>query len=430
MGKHLSKSERNRIIREKEQAEFELRQAYQKSARLNQSFVRIIEDAQNPNLRNEYANNERYQFMVSFLIQAELVTKKETLRKYIANLIFLTEKLEGKCPKWFKDKEFIRALIEVAKYRSGWIRPIEDWKPKAKGEYEKFKELINYLFAQYKYPMFLNHIFFYQQDHFFIKDFIFLVQGGSIKHINSEIPLTQKMKAEFMKSPDGFRVFEAFRYAQVLCLGGDELLAHRMAYSWLGRNDKRDEILWEAFIRIVIAGGMFNHDKIGELIDYVRNEVNQNPAYSLKGRTLQSLMRQSDTWHNTMNKEQRKQGLIVWKSSNFETFEIEDGKCEDDAKLKMIELLSNRELADEGKKMNHCVGSYTYCCERGKTKIVSLRKYHFGLETDRLATIELDMQSKRVVQAKYRYNKPITEKALSFLHKWANLNGFAMGKYL
>ncbi|MFY7911480.1 MAG: hypothetical protein ACOVO2_18090 [Emticicia sp.] len=82
MGKQLSKSERIRIVREKEQAEYELQQAYQKSARLNQSFVRIIEAAQNLNLRNEYANNERYQFMVSFLIQAELVTKKEILRKY------------------------------------------------------------------------------------------------------------------------------------------------------------------------------------------------------------------------------------------------------------------------------------------------------------------------------------------------------------
>lgn len=431
MGKHLPKAERKKLLEEKQQAELQIKMAYQKSARINKSFVVLIEDAQNKALRNEYAHHQLFQQIVSFIVQNEQVTKKAVMQQWLKNLAFLAENLEKKCAKWFRNPEFVRALIEVAKYRSLWIRPLEAWQPKGKGEYERFRDLMAYLFAEYTYPAFLNHIFFYQQDYFFIRDFIFLAQGGSIKHINSTIPLTQKMRVEFMKSAEGFRVFEALRYAQVIGLGGDQLLAYRIAYSWLGRNESRDEVLWEAFIRILINGGMFNHDKIGELIDYVRYELNQNATYSLKGRTLQSLIRQSDSWHNALSQDQRKQGLIVWKSGNFENYEITEGTNEKMVTYKMVELLSNKELTEEGNKMHHCVGSYSYYCEQGRTRIVSLRKYSFGIdETERLATIEVDMRNKRIVQAKYRYNKAIDAKALSMVHTWASLNGFSMGKYL
>jgi hypothetical protein len=430
MGKHISKIERNNIFLAKQESELQIKAAFEKSAKIKKSFVVFIKDAQNINCRNDYRNNPKFQLLVSFLIQNEGKTQKKKLDKWIENLTFLIENLEKKCPKWFDDTDYIRALIEVAKYRGYWIRPIEKWKPKSKSDYEKFKDLISHLFAQYDYPNFLNHIFFHQQDHFFISEFIALVQGGSVKAMATMIPLTQKMKVEFMQSPDGFRVIEAFRYAQAISLGADPLLAHRIAYSSLGRGAKRDELLWESFVRILIAGGMFNHDKIGELIDYVNYESNQNREYSLKGRTLNTLLRNSDNWHIAMSQVQRRAGLTTWKSASFEPFEIVEGKAENEVCFKVIELLSNKELTEEGNKMHHCVGSYSSYCERGRTRIVSLRKYQFGIETERLATIEVDMTSKRIVQAKYRFNKPISSKSLSFLHNWANLNGFTMGKYL
>ena len=61
MGKHLPKAERRRLLEEKQQAELQIKMAYQKSARINKSFVVLIEDAQNEALRNEYANNGLYQ---------------------------------------------------------------------------------------------------------------------------------------------------------------------------------------------------------------------------------------------------------------------------------------------------------------------------------------------------------------------------------
>lgn len=426
MGQHLSKTERQQIVFENQQKELHIQEA----AKLNQSFLYVISRAQQINLRNTHSGNARFRFMVSFLTQNEGVVKKEILKRWMISLVFLTENLEKKCPKWFKQTDYLRALIELAKYRSSWIRPLEGWKPKLKSDYERFKELVTYLFALYPFPAVLNHLFFHQEDFFFVKDFIYLAQGGSMRNINTTIPLTHKMRIEFIKSPDGFRIHEAFRYAQVRGLGGDELLAHRMAYSWLGRNTKRDEVLWETFIRIVIAGGMFNQDKLDELIDYIRHQRNENQGYSLKGRTLQSLIRQSDPWHNGGLKVQQLKGIIAWKSALFEPFELRQGKAENEILYQMVELLSNKELIAEGTTMHHCVGSYSYYCAKGQTRIVSLRKYQFGIEIDRMATIEVDLRAKQIVQAKCRYNKPISGKALSLLHSWANLNGLLIGKYL
>ncbi|MBA4852577.1 PcfJ domain-containing protein [Emticicia sp. BO119] len=432
MGKHISKLERQKNLQEKQAFEKQIKIALEKAAKMNESFLAIINEALDPSRTGNYWSNARFRFFMEFLGYNQKRNKKEVFKKWIENLVFLTEKLESKNPRWFKDIYFLGALIQIAKYRSLWIRPLEDWKPKTKSEHERFKELIAFLFAKYAFPPFLNYIFFYQEDFFFIRDFIFLAQGGSIKHINSTIPLSQKMKVEFMRSPEGFRVFEAFRHAQVLGLGGDELLAHRIAYSWLGRKEKRDETFWEKFIPILIAGGMFNYDKIGELIDYVRHELNENKTYTLKGRTLTSLMRQSDLWHEglTFTKEQKMEKFAVWKPLFSELFEVIEGVGEKANQYKMVELLSNKELMDEGNKMNHCVATYSSYCSKGRTRIVSLRKYQCGFEMERLATIEVNLASGRVVQAKYRFNKPISEKAKSLLTQWVDAQGFRIDKYL
>ncbi|GAB3511008.1 PcfJ domain-containing protein [Emticicia fontis] len=430
MGKHISKLERQRILQQKQDREELLKQKFSQADKLNKSFLVVIDQALNRNLRNENQNNDRFQFFANFLSQHEAVNKKIVMEPWIDNLVFMTKQLERKCPKWFKDMYFIEALTVVARHRSLWIRPLEKWKPKMKSEHQRFKELIAYLFAEYRFPTFLNYIFFNPEDYFFIRDFIFLAQGGSIKAISSAIPLNQKMKVEFTRSLEGFRVFEAFRYAQVLGLGGDEMLAYHLAYSWLGRNEIRDEPLWETFIRILIAGGDFSHKKIGDLIDYVRFELNQNQAYSLKGRTLSSLIRQTDRWHEGLKKSQAVKAQSQWKPAFFQPFEIIEGKGVNEIQYKMVELSSDEELVAEGMKMRNCVASYTRYCVNGESSIVSLRKYQCGFEVERLATVDVEVRNKRIVQAKARFNRPISPKATTLLSEWAEKHGFKVDEYL
>jgi PcfJ-like protein len=430
MGKHISKLERQKSVLADEAREKALKDALKASVKYKQNFGAVVQEAIELAKTASFSKNGQANTIKRFIDDAKVKTKKTVVEKWLNALVFLADNLEEKCPKWFKDDAFILALLELSKCQHLWLKAVEDWKPKSNNAYQQFNELTKYLLADYAFPDFMKHIFFHREDYFFIQEFIFLAQGGSIKQINSTIPLTQKMKALFLKTPEGFRVFEAFRYAQVLGLGGDEELAHRIAYSTLGRNEERNELFWEQFIRILVAGGMFSHDKIGEMIDYIQSELNQNQGYTLKGRTLQSLIRQSDEWHHLLTKNQRKMGLTFWNAVFIHPFEIEEGKDEKKVIYKMVELLSNKELTEEGSKMHHCVGSYSNYCEKGRTRIVSLRKYSFGMETERMATIEVDVKAKRIVQAKYRYNKTIAPKASLLMQDWASQENLQLSSYL
>ena len=78
-----------------------------------------------------------------------------------------------------------------------------------------------------------------------------------------------------------------------------------------------DYNIWESFLQLLIRNGMFNHDKLTELIDYVRETKRENANYNLKGRTLQSLMRQSDEWHC---KYKNVKGNWFWKPCGIDGF--------------------------------------------------------------------------------------------------------------
>jgi hypothetical protein len=94
------------------------------------------------------------------------------------------------------------------------------------------------------------------------------------------------------------------------------------------------------------------------------------------------------------------------------------------------ELTESRRLTEEGKLMKHCVGSYAYYCAKGKSAIFSLRKYSGGILLDIMATIEVNLALQRVVQAKAKMNKPISEEAKKYMESWAMHEGLVLNPYL
>lgn len=218
-------------------------------------------------------------------------------------------------------------------------------------------------------------------------------------------------------------VAEALRWAQVKGLNGEDKLAERIAYSWIGTKPYADEDFWETFLQLLVNGGMFNHNKVTELIDYVREAKRENGNYSLKGRTLQSLLRQSDIWHNRFT---QFRGNSFWKSSGIEGY-----KAEKKTELVVLEeLTESRKLMEEGKAMKHCVSSYAFYCSIGKSAIFSLRKYSGGILMDIMATIEVNLSLRRIVQAKGKMNKSISVEARKHLEAWAMNQGMEVSHYL
>lgn len=324
----------------------------------------------------------------------------------------------------FSGEDYIHTVYNMIRFRAHWRKDVFVWKPSSRNGADQVNELAFYLFCLYPVPGFLYRSLYERTNMLYLNWFIHIGTGRRIKELmNMPINFTQKMGHYFLQAPDKFTVEEALRWAQVKGLEGDDQLAERIAYSWIGTKTYEDEELWETFIRILVNGGMFDHEQLTQLIDYVREVKNENRNYTLKGRTLRSLLRQSDEWHE---RSMAIRGTHFWTTSGLYGYKAEK-KMET---VKMEELTGSKLLVEESRNMKHCVATYAHQCVLGKTAIFSLRKYSFGLLTDTMATIEVNLSLQRVVQAKAKMNRKISEEAKKHLDEWANKNQLSISPYL
>jgi len=323
------------------------------------------------------------------------------------------------------DEANIQAVYNIVKYRSYWQNDIYKWKPVGKTTGGQIKELVRYLFCQYDIPAFMFNAFYEEKNLLHINWLLHLGSGRKVKEMmDVPIPFTQKTGHYFLHAPANYTIAEALRWAQVKALGGDDKLATRIVASWIGTKPYGHEDFWDRLLQIIIQGGMFNLNKLTELIDYVREAKRENAAYHLKGRTLQSLLRQSDEWHNRFT--HKTKAAAIWKPCGIEGVRLERKSHI----IKLEELTEAKQLAEEGRAMKHCVASYTWYCATGKTAIFSLRRYEAGFVQQIMATIEVNLALKRVVQAKAKMNKPICDEAKKLMTDWADKEGLMLNTYL
>lgn len=324
----------------------------------------------------------------------------------------------------FSGEDYIHTVYNMIRFKAYWQNDVFKWRPISKHGAEQVNELAYYLFCQYPVPGCLYKAFFEESNMLYLHWFIHIGAGKKIRElVKMPIPFTQKMGHYFLQSPGKFTVKEALRWAQVKGLNGSDQLAERLAYSWMAAKTFGDEKFWEGFIRILVNGGMFDHDQLTQLIDYVRYMKHESRNYNLKGRTLRSLLRQSDEWHE---KSMFIRGARFWTRSGLSDYLVER-KTET---VKIEELTGSKLLAEEGRSMKHCVATYANLCLTGQTAIFSLRKYSEGILTERLGTIEVNLALKRIVQAKAKMNRKISDEARKHLDEWAYKNDLSVSPYL
>ncbi len=322
------------------------------------------------------------------------------------------------------NEDLIHAVFNMVLFRNHWRKDMFIWNPSSSNSAKQLNELAFYLFCEYSVPEFLYQAFYEKKDTLYIIWFMNIGTGKRIKDLpGMPISFTQKMGHYFLQAPRVFNIQEALRWAQVKGLGGNDQLAERFVYSWMGTKNYDDENFWETFIRLVVNGGIFNHDKLTDVIDYLRDIRAENRNYSLKGRTLQSLTRQSDEWHK---KEILVKGAQGWNSCGLEGYKVENKE----EVIMLEELLGSKLLMSEGRMMKHCVGSYVSYCKTGRSAIFSMRRYLCGALKETMATIEVSIVTKRVVQARGRLNAKISTETKKHLDIWAGNQGLMVSPYL
>ncbi|MCP4134921.1 MAG: hypothetical protein GY754_28360 [bacterium] len=333
--------------------------------------------------------------------------------------------LANNAPKLI-DERYLGAYWMLASVQ--WSGELKTWQAKGRSIETQFRSLVDYLLVKFPVPRFFYSLFFLEPGDTtdkLIKFFKYAAEGGSVyKAVSSGIipvPLTRRMCHQFLRSPGKMEFFEALRFAQVKAFQGEHSLAQAITATRLGRSFMNDEPFWLTVIQWFCNNPDIDRAMAGPLIDYFRHCKEENSAFSVTGRTVSAMTRGMEEWH-------RELALIKKLRSTFFTpsgFEEKSWEFKRRTKegnflvtsWSMVEILTSKDLAAEGRSMGHCVFSYASHISSGSTAIWSLKK-----NSERVLTIEVNIRSKKIVQARGKHNRWPSDKELLMLKRWASEN--------
>jgi hypothetical protein len=87
------------------------------------------------------------------------------------------------------------------------------------------------------------------------------------------------------------------------------------------------------------------------------------------------------------------------------------------------ELICTEELQQERRAMRHCVASYWMRCSTGQAAIWSLTVEDAAGRVERLMTLEVRNDERRIVQARGQSNRMPNATELALLARWSDFGG-------
>ncbi len=345
--------------------------------------------------------------------------------------------VEDRAPK-LAEWAFSEPLARLAYFP--WVRDIKDWAPRGKAAASMLRSMAEHLFCRYRTPPFLFSAIERKgaEVSTLLNIFVMVGSGQSIfKAVEDGIipvKLTKKMCHEFLQAKAGTDVLHAMRNAQVRCNGGDRKLAAALCETAIGRVFHQYEDFWATVIQWFCSQGMVDPAEIGPMIDYLEAQRRADPLYSMKGRTASAMLKHMRTWHRDLA---QARGWSSWKPASFEFKPSGFTEAQWDLKKKdangqqivvrwfIEEILSIKDLLEEGKVMKHCVYSYGPRIESGSTSIWRMWKIEEGTKGERCLTVEVNNGTRAVVQARGICNRrPISEeeRILAMWSQQANLS--------
>lgn len=343
--------------------------------------------------------------------QAQYTWKREAFRDLLLHL-----EAQG-CYALLRNTVCINALANMASFGNKLVREIKAWEKETLEVETQMSALIKHCFALYDVPEFMESVFYYEnKKHCYW--YIQLGRGESVLKLSSfPIKLTKKMAHEFKKAPANYNVEKAIRWAQAKGYGASCDMAETLAWSTLSEHFENEEF-WAKVIKFLSQYNTLPYHQVQEVLFYIGNQFEANKSYSIKGRTWETLLKQSIEWHVEYHKKLAALNRADWSSCGITGLTKIVVFEQKSVEYKIMELTNSEALYDEGYEMSHCVAEYEYECVMGSSAIFSLRK-KVAKDSSTLATIEIDVESKSIVQAKAKYNECISLEAETILVEWA-----------
>jgi hypothetical protein len=341
----------------------------------------------------------------------------------------------------------VEAIVNLSRFANAHIRKIRDWPGTSASWRAAVADLAEHLVCKYAPARFLAAAWYAIDDEDGDDDsdgdrkrhwFIAHARGPRFRSLDLPIAMTGRMEHIFLTSPHHLGIEQAMRRAELLGLGASDELVQAVLATPIATDLQNGEF-WRTVWLFLIANSDTNNGavdmaQVGPLLDFIQAVRHARvvvetmdglamrdppqPSFSMKGRTVSSMMRMMEAWHRGLGLER---GGLTWQPSPLRPMAIEEPGEDPAAPPKvwrLVELTSGEQLRLEGAALHHCVGRYAGLCSQGHSRIWSLRVQR-GDKIRHVLTIQVNLQKRAVVQARGFRNRLAAGKALRLLQDWS-----------
>jgi len=337
-------------------------------------------------------------------------------------------------------KPHYRDRIEAL--RSYALRPPEDWRCRIKSRLEerRFLDLVRFVFARYRVADHLERVWIEEVEDDFVdrlgppdraanrrpgspdlrRWYLIAAQGGSLYKQEAGRYLTKQETHHFLTAPAEIGTTKrAFWYAVARAQTDRFDVAIKVARSKVGCYSIASSF-WKEVARFLAHHSLAIHE-MGDLADYLLAAKREDAGFTLKDRTLASLVRRKEDWHRSLRRYQAICGG-AWAGSPLPDVDYKLGQAANPAIWRMRQIKTGNALFEEGARMHHCVASYKWCCMQGDVSIWSLTcEFPIG-QVNRGVTLEVTKDG-RIVQCRGFANRLPYANEASVAKRWAREHG-------
>jgi hypothetical protein len=330
----------------------------------------------------------------------------------------------------------MHGLIALGQRSHEWVRKVENWRFDASSPRPALAQLARHLLVKWEMPAFMDTVWL--NDGWVWKEFQDWYQhiglGGSPRDDKAPVQMSKQQVEFFAEIPAAWslpeHIWRVRAYLEARGLGAGQEHAVLIACSRLGdsrlsvQNTERRPF-WLSVMCFAIRHPEFPQRQIDPLVSYLEAQKfgarAPMPGLTMKGRSPNMLLREMVVWQESVSRGLDLSG--VFRPSGRGGLQL-DGP---DGAWDISELLSSREVLEEGIAMRHCVANYIPYCATGRTSMWSLKRMDRTGKAQRKLTVEVDT-SGVIAQARGLANRWPTAEEMTVLETWARAEALTIAK--
>lgn len=385
---------------------------------------------------------------------AKTIETRKSLETFLLHLEKNTDLVFESAQMGAHSYPYIDGLVRLHARKALWLRNPLEWKPRSHNTNRQFSTLAHHLMARYEVPAFMGAAWLRSEKgaHRYRDWYVHMGRGHNIRTAKTLYPMTKAIAHHFTNAPEDLTIEGALIFADVKSLNGGRRLVNALMGSRLGQSVERDEekrAFWLSVYRFLIANPMLDLRHTGPIIDFLANQKFEThelmigpgeievrpppqPNLTMSRRTPDSLLRQVEAWHGEL-RIMRANERRFWRPSGIPGLQLRTGpkdRPEEHIHWRIRELLTDKDLFEEGRRLRHCVGSYSSSCASGAMSVWSMERRR-GEHSRVEAALTIAVDAKRVViEARGLANRWANDQEKLVLDTWIKKGELKAGPYL